>query len=98
MTPARSKSGMRRALLPSYGARSNAAAALEQMAQETGDLTPDDLAPFARHPAGSSPRRAAGRLGTALWEVFPGSASLLDRDGVIVSVNRSCVLFYINVN
>jgi diguanylate cyclase (GGDEF)-like protein/PAS domain S-box-containing protein len=34
-------------------------------------------------------RRAAGRLGTALWEVFPGHVALLDRDGVVVSVNRA---------
>ncbi len=48
-----------------------------------------DLALFSDHPAGLSKRRAAGRLGTALWEVFPGHVALLDRDGVIVSVNRA---------
>lgn len=79
---------MRKLLLPSYKARSNAAEALEQMASESGALTSADLALFSGHPAGSSPRRVSGRLGTALWEVFPGSAALLDRDGVIVSVNR----------
>lgn len=79
---------MRRFLSPSYGARSNAAEALEEMAHESGGLSSDDLALFSGHPVGSSSRRAAGRLGTALWEVFPGSAALLDRDGVIVSVNR----------
>jgi diguanylate cyclase (GGDEF)-like protein len=34
-------------------------------------------------------RRAAGRLGTALWDVFPGHVALVDRDGVVVSVNRA---------
>jgi diguanylate cyclase (GGDEF)-like protein len=48
-----------------------------------------DLALFSGHPAGLSQRRAAGRLGTALWEVFPGHVALLDRDGVVVSVNRA---------
>jgi diguanylate cyclase (GGDEF)-like protein/PAS domain S-box-containing protein len=48
-----------------------------------------DVALLAGHPAGTSYRRAAGRLGTALWEVFPGHVALLDRDGVVVSVNRA---------
>src|SRR6059058_4903343 len=48
-----------------------------------------DLALFSGHPAGLSQRRAAGRLGTALWEVFPGHVALLDRDGVVLSVNQA---------
>src|ERR1700684_2757459 len=88
MTPGRYASGVRRLMSPSYGARSNAAEALEQMADQAGILPAVDLALFSGHPAGSSARRASGRLGTALWEMFPGSAALLDRDGVIVSVNR----------
>ncbi len=48
-----------------------------------------DPALFNGHPAGSSRRQAAGRLGTALWEVFPGHVALLDRDGIVVSVNRA---------
>jgi diguanylate cyclase (GGDEF)-like protein/PAS domain S-box-containing protein len=34
-------------------------------------------------------RRAAGRLGSALWDVFPGHVALVDRDGAVVSVNRA---------
>lgn len=48
-----------------------------------------DLALLSGHPVGLSQRRAAGRLGTALWEVFPGHVALLDRDGVLVSVNEA---------
>jgi diguanylate cyclase (GGDEF)-like protein len=48
-----------------------------------------DLALLSGHPAGLSQRRAAGRLGTALWEVFPGHVALLDRDGVLVSINQA---------
>jgi diguanylate cyclase (GGDEF)-like protein len=48
-----------------------------------------DVALLADPSAGMSYRRAAGRLGTALWDVFPGHVALLDRDGVVVSVNRA---------
>src|SRR5947209_3756908 len=88
MNGGRPTSRMPRLLLPTSAASSHAAEALEQVVHEAGNAEPDDLALFSGHPAGSSARRAAGRLGTALWEVFPGSAALLDRDGVIVSVNR----------
>ena len=49
-----------------------------------------DLAAAVGYPAGISQRQATGRLGTALWEIFPGHvATLLDRDGKVVSVNRA---------
>jgi diguanylate cyclase (GGDEF)-like protein len=38
---------------------------------------------------GLSQSRAVGRLGTALWEVFSDHVALLDRDGVLVSVNAA---------
>src|SRR4051812_1864605 len=89
--PDRHRSNVRRMLPPSYGARSNAAEALERMAdaQEGLLLQGSDVALFSGHPAGLSQRRAAGRLGSALWEVFPACVALLDRDGVIISVNRA---------
>jgi len=82
---------LRRTVSPTYGARANAAEALDDLC-DTADavvLHGTDFALFNGHPAGLSKRRAAGRLGTALWEVFPGHVALLDRDGVIVSVNRA---------
>lgn len=89
--PSRYGSSVRRMLSPNYGARSNAAEALERMADDQSGLVLHgaDLALFSGHPAGLSQRKAAGRLGTALWEVFPASVALLDRDGVIISVNRA---------
>jgi diguanylate cyclase (GGDEF)-like protein len=77
-------------LLPSAGARANAAEALDEM-NETGGVVVHgaDLALLSGHPAGLSQRRAAGRLGTALWEVFPGHVALLDRDGDLVSINQA---------
>ena len=48
-----------------------------------------DLALLHGHPAGLSDRRVVGRLGTALWEAFPGQVALLDHTGVVVSVNRA---------
>jgi diguanylate cyclase (GGDEF)-like protein len=48
-----------------------------------------DVAVVAGHSAGAAHRRASGRLGSALWEVFPGHVALLDRDGFVVSVNRA---------
>src|SRR3954468_5328277 len=48
-----------------------------------------DPALMRGHPAGTPARRTAGRLGSALWDVFPGHVALLNRDGVIVSVNRA---------
>jgi diguanylate cyclase (GGDEF)-like protein len=89
--PDRYRSSVRRMLSPTYGARSNAAEALERMADDAPGLVLHgaDLALFSGHPAGLSQRRAAGRLGTALWEVFPAPVALLDRDGVIISVNRA---------
>jgi diguanylate cyclase (GGDEF)-like protein len=81
---------LRRTLSPTYGARVNAAEALDDLCEtDAVVLHGSDLALFNGHPAGLSKRRAAGRLGTALWEVFPGHVALLDRDGVIVSVNRA---------
>jgi diguanylate cyclase (GGDEF)-like protein len=88
-----------RALSPSYGARANAAQAMDELA-DAGDGAvvlqgPDlavhrtDLALLSGHPAGLSQGRAASRLGMALWEVFPGHVALLDRDGVLVSVNAA---------
>jgi diguanylate cyclase (GGDEF)-like protein len=60
------------------------------MAETTGVvLHGADLALFSGHPAGLSHQRAQGRMGTALWEVFPGHVALLDRDGVVVSVNAA---------
>ncbi len=82
---------VRRVVSPSHGARLNAAQALEEITS-TGDelvLHGSNLDLFAGHPAGLSQRRAAGRLGTALWETFPAHVALLDRDGVVVSVNRA---------
>jgi diguanylate cyclase (GGDEF)-like protein len=78
-------------LSPTYGARANAAQAMDALsdAADAVVLHGTDLALFSGHPAGLSQRRAAGRLGTALWEVFPGHVALLDRDGVLVSVNRA---------
>jgi diguanylate cyclase (GGDEF)-like protein len=76
---------------PSFGARANAAAAIDEMAERADGvvLHSSDLALLSGHPAGLSQRRAAGRLGTALWEVFPGHVALLDRDGMLVSVNEA---------
>jgi diguanylate cyclase (GGDEF)-like protein len=78
-------------MFPSYGARSNAADAVADLANagEQVVLHSADAALLAGQPVGLSHRRAAGRLGTALWEVFPGHVALLDRDGVVVSVNRA---------
>ncbi len=58
------------------------------MGDEPG-VPPSDPRQLAVHPPEWPPRRAAGRLGTALWEVFPAHVALLDRDGVVVSVNRA---------
>src|SRR3954453_5837528 len=89
--PQRYRSKVQRMLPPTYGARSNATEAFERMAdaQEGLLLQGSDLALFSGHPAGLSHRRAAGWLGSALWEVFPACVALLDRDGVIISVNRA---------
>jgi diguanylate cyclase (GGDEF)-like protein len=83
--------GARRLLSPVYGARANAAQALEEMTDARGRalVHGSDLALLVGHPSGQSQRRVAGRLGTALWEVFPAQVALLDRDGVVVSVNRA---------
>ncbi len=82
---------IRRALSPSYGARSNAAQALGEIAAQGDEvvLHGSDLALMSGHPAGLSQRRVIGRLGTALWEVFPGRVALLDQEGCVVSVNRA---------
>ncbi len=76
---------------PSRGAQGTPSEVLERMADvhDGLPLQGSDLALFSGHPAGLSQRRAAGRLGTALWEVFPACVALLDRDGVIISVNRA---------
>jgi GGDEF domain-containing protein len=63
---------------------------MDEMADTNGVvLHSGDLALFSGHPVGLSQRRAQGRMGTALWEVFPGHVALLDRDGVVISVNRA---------
>src|ERR1700712_2329142 len=81
---------LRRQLFPSYGARANAAEARAETGrlEEPLVLHGADVALLAGHPAGIAHRKAAGRLGTALWEVFPAQVALLDRDGFVVSVNR----------
>ena len=48
-----------------------------------------DRALLNGHPAGLSPRRAADRLGTALWDSAREQVALLDGNGVVVSVNRA---------
>jgi diguanylate cyclase (GGDEF)-like protein len=87
---------LRRAVFPSDGERAGAEQALAALAR--GDarsaggasrLAASDLAMFRGHPSGLSSRRAASRLGTPLWEVFPGHVALLDRDGLIISINRA---------
>src|SRR3954468_10927684 len=82
---------LRRPLSPSFGARANAAASIEELAEAPDGvrLHGSDVALLSGLPAGLSQRRVAGRLGTALWEVFPGHVALLDRDGVLVSVNEA---------
>ena len=82
---------LRRAVSPSFGARANAAEALRDFALEGDPLARNgnDLASFRSHRSGLSHRRATGRLASVLWEVFPGQVALLDRDGVVVSVNRA---------
>lgn len=82
---------LRRLLFPSYGARSNAAQASAELARagEQPLLHGPDVALLSGHAAGLSQRKAAGRLETAMWDVFPGHVALLDRNGVIVSVNRA---------
>lgn len=68
-----------------------AAQVLAEPSQPTEDpgLGGADLAMLSGHPAGQSQRTVEGRLGTALWEVFPGHVALLDRDGFVVAVNRA---------
>ncbi len=68
---------LRRLASPTFGARVNAAAALQEMNEQVDG------------PAGLSQSRAVGRLGTAMWEVFSDHVALLDRDGVLVSVNAA---------
>jgi diguanylate cyclase (GGDEF)-like protein len=82
---------LRRLIFPSYGGRSNAAQATDELALAGEQLVLHgaDVALLSGHAAGLSHRKAAGRLGTALWEVFPGHVALLDRDGVVVAVNRA---------
>jgi diguanylate cyclase (GGDEF)-like protein len=82
---------LRRLIFPSYGALSNAAQATDELARAGEQLVLHgaDVALLSSHSAGLSHRRAAGRLGTALWEVFPGQVALLDRNGVVVAVNRA---------
>jgi diguanylate cyclase (GGDEF)-like protein len=91
MIPASLAERFHRALSPSYGARANAKEALEEMAEPEPEvaLRAADIALFSGHPAGLSHPRVAGRLGTAVWDVFPAHVALLDRDGVVISVNRA---------
>lgn len=48
-----------------------------------------DRALLNGHPAGLSPRRAADRLGTAVWDSAREQVALLDGNGVVMSVNRA---------
>src|SRR3954451_8728844 len=79
---------IRRVLSPSYGARANAAQALDDITARGDDvvLHGSDLALLSGHPAGLSRRRVAGRLGTALWEAFTGQVALLAHTGAVRSV------------
>src|SRR4051794_7262568 len=91
--PARPSSAdrLRRLVSPTYGARSNAEDALQAItaSHEDAVLRRADFAALTGHPAGQGRRSMVGRLGTALWEVFPGHVALIDRQGVVVSVNRA---------
>jgi diguanylate cyclase (GGDEF)-like protein len=82
---------VRRLLSPTLGGRFSAERPLWETAGQADGavLSGADLALFTGHPVGSSQRQVASRLGTALWNAFPGHAALLDRDGVVVSVNRA---------
>ena len=82
---------LRRRLSLNYGARQNAAEAVDDMTDRDGTvvLHGADLALLSDHPTARSRSRRTGGLGTALWEVFPGHVALLDANGVIVSVNRA---------
>ncbi|HSP37581.1 MAG TPA: diguanylate cyclase [Frankiaceae bacterium] len=82
---------IRQVLSPTFGSRVNAAQALNEITLGDADvvLHGADLALLAGHPSGMSHRRAAGRLGSVLWEFFPAHVALLDRDGVVVSVNQA---------
>ncbi len=81
-----------RRLLPNQVARLNAGQALQVLARTRSDgvvVDNSDPSPAVNCPGGISQRHATGRLGTALWEFFPGHVALLDRDGTVVSVNQA---------
>jgi hypothetical protein len=82
---------LRRLLFPSDGARSNAGHAVDEPAVDGWPLVLDaaDLAALAGHPAGLARRHGDSPLDTDTWARVPAHLALLDRDGVVVSVNRA---------
>jgi GGDEF domain-containing protein len=82
---------VRRTVSTVSGARVNAAVSWEELACTAANaaLNRKDLAPVGGLPAGLSRRRTVAPLETELWNVFPGRVGLLDRGGVLVSVNRA---------
>ncbi len=81
---------LRRLLFPLIGAQANAAEALESF-ERTPVLVLQgaDLGLVAGHPSGRSPRRAARRLESGIWDAFPAMVALLDGRGTVVSVNAA---------
>jgi diguanylate cyclase (GGDEF)-like protein len=85
---------LRRRFSLSYRARANAAQAVQALTGKANHadaltLHAAELAQLTRHPGGLTKAKAAARLGTAVWEVFPGHIALLDPDAVVISVNRA---------
>ncbi len=82
---------VRRAVFPLYGARAIASRAVDEMSGAGSVLGSGgtDAALLSGHPAGWPQNRVTSRLGAAVWEVFPAHVALLDRDGMVVSVNRA---------
>lgn len=80
---------IRRLLFPRQAALSNAAEAVAEFARTRDAPNPAGYEVAAQNPAELSDVHGVGRLGTALWEVFPAHVALLDSDGIVVSVNRA---------
>jgi diguanylate cyclase (GGDEF)-like protein len=81
---------VRRVLLPSHGARVNAAQALDEIAApDAVGFSDMNFTSLRRQMDASSQRWLGHRVGMSLWDAFPVPAALLDRDGVVVSVNRA---------
>ena len=82
---------LHRLICPGQGARFDASQALWDLARARSEVMARsaDLAAAVGYPAGISQRHATGRLGTALWQIFPGHVALLDRDSTVLSVNRA---------